>query len=48
MGMPASSKRRWTTSDDELTWHPAGVANPLRIDLSAFFAAVIAKLRRPT
>ena len=37
-----------TVARDELTWHPAGAANGLRIDLSAFFAAVIAKLRRPT
>ena len=37
-----------TVARDELTWHPAGAANPLRIDLSAFFATVIAKLRRPT
>ena len=30
-----------------LTWHPAGALNALRIDIPAFFARVIAKLRRP-
>ena len=37
-----------TVARDELTWHPAGATNPIRVDLRAFFAAVSAKLRRPT
>ena len=37
-----------TVARQELTWHPAGAANRLRVDLPAFFAAVRAKLRRPT
>jgi Uma2 family endonuclease len=37
-----------TVARDELTWRPGGATNPLRIDLPAFFAKVIAKVRRPT
>ena len=27
--------------DDEITWHPAGATNALRIDLAELFAEVI-------
>ncbi len=37
-----------TVAREELTWHPVGASNPLRIDPVAFFARVIAKLRRPS
>jgi Uma2 family endonuclease len=35
-----------TVARDELTWHAARAANPLRVDLPNFFTGVNAKLRR--
>jgi hypothetical protein len=37
-----------TVAREDLIWHPVGASSPLRIDLAAFFARVVARLRRPS